>query len=188
MVLERFLDVRRYRPAMVIAAGLMMIIPIGGMVRDITRPYKNMSVKRCYDTFRKVADESKPTDLWVVYNANERVPYAPYLGDVPGRAGQFSFDALQFAPGNPRNLLWSPPPETVTRTPGQTVWLFAYRADIHDPRAQKMYPQEKVFPPDKWKAYIATLSTNLGEPEHDRYPVRQTFVYSESIEVCRFGP
>ncbi len=182
MILKRLLPTVHYRRGLIITTSLVAIIPIGGMIRDIVRPYKNPSVKLLHQTFCTLQAESKPTDLWVIYNANEaKVPHAPYLGDIPGRGGQFVFDVLRFAPCP---TVWSPPPRSVERSsPDQTIWLLAYRHDIHVQTSCG-----DVFPLEQWEAYIDAMRERLGEPDHHKYDIRKKVHYTESVEVCRFRP
>lgn len=151
------------------AAGLALIA-VGGATRDITRPYKTEAVVRSYDAVRALAERAEPGDVWVIFNAIERVEYAPYLGEWRGTGGQFVFDVLRFAPVP---VAWSPPPGEVPPNAGR-IWLMAYRGVKAD------FPQEQL------DAYLAPLRERFGEPEAERFMIKEVREGREALEVYRF--
>ena len=129
-----------------------------------------------------VARQTRPGDRWIIFNAREEVPYAPFIGELRGTGSQFAFNVLRFGP---RQIDWAPPPENVRPKSGQRVWLLAYRGSKLD------------FPEDQLAAYVAGLSRNLGPPTYhddvfiyERKTKRGSQVESrlESLIVYRFAP
>lgn len=174
---RRFFGSSRHalRVGLLVAAALAVIVFVVSVIRDVREPYKNAAVLRSHDAVLKFAASTAPTDRWIVFNADRRVPYAPYLGDWRGVGGQFVFDVLRFSPVP---LNWCPPleelspPESNSRT-----WLLVYRAN-----------SDKVtFPNDQLDAYLAAARARLGPYEHQVYPVKDEPRKKESIEAYRFG-
>ena len=126
-----------------------------------------------------MARQSAAGDRWVIFNADREVPYAPNLRTWRGVGGQFVFDVLRFAPTRPD---FAPQPDTPQPTPGQRVWLLAYRA-IH---------RKAEFSDEQLADYVAQASVHLGRPKHESFQVkreidRQGALKDESVEVYQFG-
>jgi hypothetical protein len=176
--------VRRIRPPLIAqrryARGLLVVITIalvatcaGAMVGDTLRPYQSRASLKSREAVRMIARQTAGADRWIIFNAQERVSYAPYLGDWRGVGGQFVFDVLRFAPVP---VAWAPRPETVERLPGGRIWLIVYQAD-----------QRKVaFPHEQLADYVSALRARLGPLEHESFGVKNEPGKVESIEVYRF--
>lgn len=153
-------------------------LPIGGTIADVARPYHSLESRRSKAVVVDLAARSRPADRWVVFNATERVDYAPWLGDWRGTGGQFVFDVLRLAPCP---VVWAPRPQQVQRPPDETVWLLAYRG------------VRVEFPEEQLAAYLEELSRRLGPATHERFVIktkldRQTQRERiEALDVWRFG-
>jgi len=179
---ERFRAHNQRQRALTLSAIVLAAISIGGMVRVTLEPVKSETVQLRHDATLSVAKRTRPADKWIIFNAPEKVPYAPYLGDWRGKGAKFFFDAQRWSPAP---IEFAPPPEEITRKPGQRVWLLCYFADI-----------EKVnFPHEQWKAYLAAARKKLGGvPEHESFIIKRgrdgegNMTTYESLEVYRFDP
>lgn len=162
------------RGALLIAAASLALIPICTMIGELLKPYQSLASLRSREAVRSVAQDTAPGDRWVIFNAQEKVPYAPYLGDWRGVGGQFVFDVLRFAPVP---ITWAPPPETTACASGNRVWLLVYHAQ-----------SKKVsFPEEQLAAYVARMTERLGVPRCASYPVKNERGKVESVEVYCFA-
>ncbi len=181
-VFERLRAPERRRRALTIAAIVLAVIPIGGMVRVTMDPVKSETVRARHDATLSVAKRTSPDDKWIIFNATEKVPYAPWLGDWRGKGGKFFFDAQRWSPAP---IEFAPAPDRIVRESGQRVWLLCYFADI-----------VKVdFPHAQWSAYLEAAKASLGgEPEYESFVIKRGrdreggITTYESLEVYRFDP
>ena len=164
------------RGAVLAVAGGLALIPICTMVGELLRPYQSLASLRSREAVRSVAQATSLGDRWIIFNAQEKVPYAPYLGDWRGVGGQFVFDVLRFAPVP---VTWAPPPETIQAAPGKRVWLLVYRADNKKKGLD--------FPDEQLAAYVATMAERLGPPGHESYVVKDERGKLETVDAHRFG-
>jgi len=183
VVLERFVKAEKLPSALTVASGILIAICIGGIVMDIVHPEKSSRVRRRDQAIRELVGETGPGDKWIVFNSTKRVPYAPYLGDWHGRGAVFVFDSLRWLKNKPE---FAPPPDSISREPGQTVWIVAVYAN-----------REKgiKFPEDQWSAYVEAARKHLGGvPEHEEFIIKRQFdgagnpIILESLRVYRFNP
>ena len=173
-VLDRFWKGAARRRATVVATLFFAIFPLGGIIEAVARPYKSEFVRTCNTAVRALADRASPDDRWVLYNARDRVAWAPYLGDWRGVGGQFVFDALRFAPVS---VLWSPDPSTIPTAPSGRVWLLAYKS-----------VRRKVnFNEQQLEDYAKAMSVSLGQPTRESIIVREEPDKREFIEIFVFG-
>jgi hypothetical protein len=172
---HRAAAIRRVLVGVTAALALMMI---GIMIGQVLWPYQSLPSFNSREAVRAAARQTAPGDRWVVFNADKRVSYAPFLGDWRGVGGQFVFDALRFAPSS---VAWAPPPETIDRAPGGRVWLLAYQAESTSKRKPLDFPHEQL------DAYVAVLAERLGPPQHASYPIKNERGKVETLEVYRFG-
>jgi len=181
-IFERLRQRQRQHRALIITAVVLAIIPIGGMIRVTLEPVKSEFVRARHDSTLSVVRRTSPNDKWIVFNATEQVPYAPWLGSWRGKGAKFFFDAQRWSPAP---IEFAPPPDQISRKPGQRVWLLCYFADI-----------EKVdFPREQWAAYLEEAKARLGgTPEHESFTIKRgrdqegTMTTYESLEVYRFDP
>lgn len=173
--LLRLLGAEDRRVAVQTVIWVLAVLPIAGIISDIRQPYADDSVRRSYLAVRSVAEQTRPGDLWITFNAVEPCDYAPWLGDWQGTGGQFVFDALRMAPVP---LRWAPRPEEVPAaggSPGGRVFLLSYSGVKVD------------FPLAQFDAYLAALRARLGEPHKERHPIKSRDGREEALEVYRFG-
>ena len=111
-----------------------------------------------------------------MFNAVEKVDYAPYLGDWWGVGGQFVFDILRFSP---TKIEWAPPPQMVQRPSSGALWVVAYR--VQSDKAK--------FPDEQWNAYRAALNVHGIAPEFQRYEIKneKNGQKYEAVDVYRYG-
>lgn len=162
------------RAAVLVGAGALAVIPLAAMVGDLLRPYQSRASLRSREAVRAIARQTAPGDCWVVFNADRRVPYAPYLGDWRGVGGQFVFDAMRFAPVP---VAWAPAPDSIGCEPGQRLWLLVYRAE----------GRKVAFPHDQLEAYVAAVEERRGPPRRESHVVKSEPNKSEVIEVYEFA-
>jgi len=167
--LGAFATMRHFQAGPRLAVALRLIgvffavIIVVGIVRDVIHPYKSVREKGSHEAVLAVARQTRPGDRWIIFNAREEVPYAPFIGELRGTGSQFAFNVLRFGP---RQVDWAPPPASVRPQAGQRVWLLAYRGSKVD------------FPEDQLAAYVAGLRQNLGAPTyHD-----DIFIYRRRVE------
>ena len=163
---------RRFDLGVCAALGLFAIAL---SVSDVIAPYKSGPVKANHDAARTIAGRVRPGDKWVMFNAIERVPHAPYLGDWRGAGGQFVFDALRFSPVP---IAWAPRPENVSCPAGGRLWLVTYRIFKVD------------FPEAQWQAYRDAVEARCGKPAFERFEIKRDKGTDkvEAVDVYRFGP
>lgn len=142
---------RRRDAAVLIAVGVCAVIAVVGMIRDVRKQAKDVAVRASYEAVRWLEENSSSDDQWIVFNAVEPVPYAPWLGDWSGTGGQWVFDMLRFAPGGIQQVRFAPPPDSVEPASGVT-WLIAYRGVKTD------------FPEAQFDAYRDSIERRLGPP------------------------
>jgi len=182
-VLERFYSGAKLRSALTVASVFLAAICVGGIIRDIAKPQKSDRVRRRHEAVRGLVERTEPGDKWIVFNALERVPYAPFFGDWRGRGAIFLFNVQRWLQND---LEFATPPEALARRSGQTVWLVCVYADEE---------KEIDFPDEQWADYLSAAKARLGgEPEYDQLMIKRTFdgagnpVVLESLEVYRFDP
>ena len=176
VLLRRFLRGRRLRVGLVACAIALTFIPIGSMVRSTVKPYKSLAVRKSQDAVRTIAEQTKPQDRWIVFNADRPVEWAPFLGDWRGVGGQFVFDTLRFAPEPIRPVIWSPDPDSIEPHPGGRIWLLVYYAQ-----------RDKVaFDDDQLAAYVAKVAARLGPPKEEVLPIEEKASKYEALKVYRF--
>lgn len=160
-----------------LAGVFFAAVAIGGMVRDGIQPFKSEHEYTARQAIVSLAQRSGPNDRWVVYNAPEKVDYAPWLGDWRGEGAQFVFDSLRYCPGGPHALVWSPPPESLRFDGPGAVWLLVHR------------PVKVPFPEQQFEAYMAAAQRALGTPAaFERVEIRKRKGRTESIDAYVFRP
>jgi hypothetical protein len=176
VVLRRFFNGVRLRRAWLITAIVLSIIPIGAIVEAAVKPYKHEKSLRRHLSVQWALEKTGPNDHWVIFNAIEKVPYAPWMGDWKGVGSEFLFNVMRFAPPG---YQWSPPPETVELPPGGNVLVIAFFAARKD---------KVQFPVDLRDAYLAKIAERLGPYQYESYNIRNDPGALERLELYRFGP
>jgi hypothetical protein len=156
-----------------IAVIVFAVFAIATTVESVVKPYKDKNVVRSRAAVRDLAARTKAEDRWVLFNADREVDYAPYLGAWGGIGSVFVFDVLRFAPVP---LQWSPPPGEVTPSASGNVWLLVYY--VKHPKAE--------FPQQLLDDYVHELTIRFGEPELERFPVKDEKTKIETIIVYCF--
>jgi hypothetical protein len=159
------------RVALQLIAAALASLPIGGMIGDAREPYQSEGTHNSHVAVLDIARRTRPADQWVVFNATERVDYAPYLGDWRGVGGQFVFDVLRF---HPVPYEFAPLPESITPKPSGCVWLMCYRG----PKAP--------FPEEQWATYLERVTGRLGAPVPQRFVIKKKKEGLELLDVYRF--
>ncbi len=174
-VMRKYLAGPRLAVSLRLVGVVCAVIVLVGLGKDCLQPYKSIRDQRSQSAVRVVADLSARTDRWIVFNATEEVPYAPYVRKLKGTGAQFVFNVLRFHPGG---LSWAPRPETVHAEPREeNVWLLAYRG------------AKVEFPEDLFEDYLAKLTKNLGPPvDHRDLFIREREGKTESLIVYKFSP
>jgi len=168
-VLRKVLGARRAIRVLPLAVLPFLAVVLGGVVRDIARPYHSRADVIARDLIAQLSDESMPGDQWLVFASRDRGDQIPHFKRFVGMGGRLHFQILSQAPGP---VLWGPEPAAVADAAGGRTWLIAYG--------------NRVFEPDRGQldAYVRKVSTALGEPGVIR---RHELPDGEWIEVVEFG-
>jgi hypothetical protein len=73
-------------------------------------------------------------------------------------------------------LSWAPLPDTVTPDPGGRVWFFAYRG------------WKVPFPEEQLEGYLGVLTRRLGQPQMQRFFLKEKEDRIEAIDLYLFEP
>jgi hypothetical protein len=161
------------RVALQLIAAALVILPIGGMIGDARAPYQSEGSYNSRRAVLNIVQQTHSADRWVIFNAAERVDYAPYLGDWRGVGGQFVFDVLRF---HPVPCTFAPPPDSIAPNPGGRVWLMCYRG----PKAP--------FPEEQWARYLERVADRLGPAVPQQFVIKKKKEGLEALNVYRFDP
>jgi hypothetical protein len=157
-------------PAGVLAAGVVMaVIAVGGIVRDISKPYKTFSDQENRRVIRWLRDQTSPNDQWLVFSGLKELPHAPEITKWAASAVRFRFYFQKLAPVP---IQWAPVPAEVEAAGDGRTWFVVYKDDRVD------FPQ-KLFAP-----YLAALTKRLGQPRLHSFRLGR----KEAINVYEFPP
>lgn len=163
---------RHLRPALKIAASAFAVVILAGIARDIAKPFKTESDKQNREIVRRLAEQTKTSDIWISFNEPQAEPrWGDDIYLRGGNGARHRYYLLHFAPCP---LYWAPPPSSIEPNPDGRIWLIAYR----DNRAP--------FPEQRLDAYVAALTAMSGPPDVRRFALdaeREETV----ITVHRFG-
>lgn len=157
-------------PLVRLAVCVLLLIAVGGSIYSIKARGDDSAEQRSRNAITQIRDRTLPGDQWVIFNAIERVPYAPYLGDWRGTGGQFVFDVARFAPGL---VTWAPPPGSVPVT--GRVWLMAYRG------------VKVEFPEALFSAYRDAFEARFGAGQAETHLIKERDGRVESIELVVYS-
>jgi hypothetical protein len=168
--LREILGARRAIRVLPIAVLPFLAVVLGGLVRDVARPYHSRADAQARDVIELLRRESEPDGSWLVFASHERNARAPFYSKYVGMGGRLHFQILSQAPAT---VLWGPDPaamESVGYEAGPT-WMIAYG--------------NRVFEPDRddLDAYVREVAEVLGEPG---VVERHDLPDGEWIEVVRF--
>lgn len=154
-----------------ITAGVMAIIAVSGIARDLAQPYKAVWDDENRRAVQWLAEQSGPDDLWVSFNAPDpKLTYADNLYRRGGSGARHRYYLRRLAPVP---LHWAPEPTDVAGTPGSHVWLVVFK----DSRVS--------FPEKLLDTYMQTLRERLGEPQARSFPLHHKR-YDMEIVIYRF--
>ncbi|MEM8882749.1 MAG: hypothetical protein AAGD14_01615 [Planctomycetota bacterium] len=153
--------------------ALMLLFAVGGLVRDIVKPYKHEADAAARTALAEIG--TLPETRWVVFAALERSPFAPTLPltkDGEGWGGTWARTHYYILRNGPPDLRFAPDPAMVE--PGGPTLLLTYR-DNGDP-----------FPDEQFARYRDRLEAGRGEPtEIRRIPLRER--KPEALGVFRYS-
>jgi hypothetical protein len=154
-LIERFFRGVRLARATFIAAAVLGGIAVAGLAVDAARPYKRLSDLRRKQAVEAAARMNRPGDRWLIFMSLEPDnPHAPHYAPFKGSAAAFRCYVYRYLPAE--QVLWAPPPRSVSPEPPGRVFLLAY----HDNK----YP----FPKEQFERYVAALSRRLGAAKRVR--------------------
>jgi len=167
--LRKVLGARRTVRTLPIFVLPFLAVVIGGLARDIARPYHSRADVIAREVIGQLSRDSEPGDRWLVFASRDRGGRAPYFGEFVGMGGRLHFQILS---QTPVPVLWGPEPATVAEVEGGQTWAIAYG--------------NRVFEPDREEldAYVRRVSVVLGEPG---VVERHDLPDGEWIEVVRLG-
>lgn len=146
---------RRPRRGSVVVAGLLTLIPLGGMVRDVIRPYVGYDNVLQRREARELASHAAPGDRFVVFNGVTPPPEIPDLMITRWlqRVAVMRHYLRRFVPVP---IAWHPDPlaEADALPPGGRLWLVVQR-----------HGDERFFSESALAAYRRALELRLGPPE-----------------------
>jgi hypothetical protein len=163
---------RRAARGPVVVAGLLAVLPIAFIVRDVCWPYTELDDVVHRRLARRLADGTVPGDRWIVFNGTMPPPATPDLmiSRWIQRSAELRFYLLTSASVPTR---WEPDPATVEPVPGGTVWFLIHR-----------HGSRRYFPEGRLAAYQRALDQRLGPRETIRFDLAD----KASLVVCRYGP
>ena len=171
--LREILGARRAIRVLPIAVLPFLVVVLGGLVRDVTRPYHSRADAQARDAIELLRRESEPNARWLVFASRERNARVPFYSKYVGMGGRLHFQILSQAPAT---VLWGPDPAAIASGAGgdaeaAATWMIAYG--------------NRVFEPDRddLDAYVREVAEVLGEPG---VVERHDLPDGEWIEVVRF--
>ncbi len=165
-----------------LACVIFAAIAVGGTIQDLLHPYKSERTRASHRAVLRVARESPAGQRWIVFNAKDRVAYAPFLGELRGSGAQFVFNVLRFAPGP---IEFAPPPESVSWQPDErSLRVLAYRSSRSDIKDEGEFAAWDQRFSELLDRYTGTLARRL----HADLRSESIFIYDrhgrrEALEV-----
>ncbi len=167
-VLRKVLGTRRAVPALTLAILPFLAVAIGGIVRDVARPYHSRADLQVREIFTELALDSTPEDRWIVYASRDPAGLAPRASRFVGMGGRIQFQVLSRSPAR---VLWAPDPASVGGSTGQGTVLISYGNRVFEPD------------PDRSGVYARAISDRLGAKGT---VTRHELPDSEWIEIVRW--
>ena len=159
----------RWMPVGIRTAALVLAaVVLGGIVRDLVKPYKKRSCEINRRAMRWLAEQTGPGDRWAVFNALTDVPHAPNLRRWGGSAARFQYYVGRFADSP---VLWAPAPEEIAAAEAGRTWVIVYRDN------------DLPMPEEKLTSYLTTLEEGLGPSHLKSFDLGRR----EAIEIHRFS-
>lgn len=139
-----------------LTAGLLALIPIGGIVVDVCMPYRRAGDVEYRRFAERLALETRPGDRWVVFDGVDTLPDGPWvMASVwVQRVAKLRFYLLS---RSPVPVCWGPDPGTVDGSNGGRTWLI-----LHD------HGQAGLYPTGLRAVFEHTARTRLGTPRSSR--------------------
>lgn len=166
-LLRSLLRPRQVPTGIRVAVAVCVVIALGGMIRDVLKPYKTVADAMVRDEVQRLLRESDASDRLIVVNAITPLPGIEYR--LAGGLTISSFDyylraqdkcAVEFAP---------PVPDVVTPRSGDLV------AVLH-------HSDKFPLPAEPVQKYLAQLRSRFGEPEFEERALDAV----ESLRIYRF--
>ena len=167
--LRKILGARLTIRALPIAVLPFLAVVIGGLVRDIARPYHSRADVIAREVVGQLSRESEPGDRWLVFASRDRGAQAPFYARFVGMGGRLHFQLMSQAPVP---VLWGLEPATMAEVEGGQTWVIAYGNRVFEPGREEL------------EAYMRRVSEVLGEPG---VVERHDLPDGEWIEVVRLG-
>ena len=156
-VLRACLPWRRVAAGIRLAAVLIGMIAVAGMMADIFRPYKVVANKQNRDAVRSLAGQTLASDRWIMANSPSGAPCAPELSGSDSDAFRVYVTHLSPAP-----VIWAPRPEEIAPHEGRT-WLLYYS----DPKLGDANQDARA------DAYVRRLTECCGAPSRQSFVLHQ---------------
>jgi hypothetical protein len=126
--LKRTLPAHWVRPGFLLTAAALGLIPAGGMVIDLVKPYRGLDDVQHRATIRGLARQSRRDDLWLVYEGVPDMPHTSKLMLAPWlqQEAEVRFYLLRQAPGR---VLWIKDASQLQRLAGAEtgrIWLIVH--------------------------------------------------------------
>lgn len=145
--LRKVLGARRTVRAIPIAVLPFLVVVVGGIARDVVRPYHSEADVIVRDVISDLSARSAPGDRWLLYASPNDSGLAPRYSKFVGMGGRIHFQVLSHAPGS---VLWAPDPSSIASGAVGRTWLISYGNRVLEPdRAQ-------------WEAYVQEVSASVG--------------------------
>jgi len=154
------------RRGLPVACLMLAAMPVGGIVGDLSHPYKLESDRACEEFARQLAAELAPGDQ-VVGFTNALPDGAPDWFNLGGSGARLRW---MLSHQLPEPVAWNAPPP-----PAGRAWLFAY-ADDNDTRMP--------FPAADWERALGEWRRARGEPLETR---SLPFRHAERVELLLFA-
>jgi hypothetical protein len=146
-VLRKTLGARRAVRALPLAILPFLAVAIGGIVRDVARPYHSRADLQVREIFTDLALDSTPEDRWIVYASRDASGLAPPASRFVGMGGRIQFQILSRSTAR---VLWAPDPLSISGATGHGTMLISYGNRVFEPERKRR------------EAYVGVISGRLG--------------------------
>ena len=151
--------------------GICAALILGGTVRDIIKPYKELADQDNRQVLEQMAEAAATDERWIVFGAWGDSPHGvPNLYDWAGSAARFRYYLLRMAGERSQ---WGPNPAEIQQNVAGRDLLLAYQ-----------HPYVP-FPHRKFQAYLKQISQGRRAELVTTYPFREL---AEKLVVYELMP
>jgi hypothetical protein len=168
---KSWIPLRNVTGAVRISALVMIAITVGGITRDLLKPFKHINDQENRRAIRWLVDNTAAGDQWISFNKPD--PNITYADNLYARGGSGARHRFYLITYTPVPLLWAPEPQAIPRPQNGRTWLIALR----DNRAP--------FPEKMLDKYVRTIAEAQGAPQRHVFPLPHK-KYEMELEIYEF--